>query len=65
MCVVLHKRWSENHISISIKTMKHRDIHRREIVISVIPSDFACSYIRPSTSLDTALVHSGGKRSLD
>lgn len=24
----------------------------------VIPSDFACSYIKPSTSLDTALVHS-------
>lgn len=32
--------------------------YRSEIVISVMPIDFACSYIRPSTSLDTALVHS-------
>jgi hypothetical protein len=29
-----------------------------EIVISVIPSDFACSYINPSTSDETAEVHS-------
>lgn len=29
-----------------------------EIVISVIPSDFACSYISPSTSDETAEVHS-------
>ena len=28
------------------------------MVMSVIPSDLACSYMRPSTSLDTALVHS-------
>jgi hypothetical protein len=29
-----------------------------EIVIKVIPIDLACSYINPSTSLDTAEVHS-------
>lgn len=27
-------------------------------MINVIPSDLACSYIFPSTSLETALVHS-------
>lgn len=32
--------------------------YRRDIVIRVIPTDLACSYICPSTSLDTALVHS-------
>lgn len=29
-----------------------------EMVIKVIPIDLACSYINPSTSLDTAEVHS-------
>ena len=29
-----------------------------EMVIKVIPIDLACSYIKPSTSLDTAEVHS-------
>ena len=29
-----------------------------EMVIRVIPIDLACSYINPSTSLDTAEVHS-------
>lgn len=29
-----------------------------EIVTSVMPRAFACSYISPSTSLDTAEVHS-------
>ena len=29
-----------------------------EMVIRVIPIDLACSYIKPSTSLDTAEVHS-------
>jgi len=32
--------------------------YQREIVISVIPNAFAASYICPSTSLNTALVHS-------
>jgi hypothetical protein len=32
--------------------------YRSEIVINVMPSDFACSYIWPSTSEDTAEVHS-------
>ncbi len=31
------------------------------MVIRVIPRDFACSYMRPSTSLDTALVHSADR----
>lgn len=34
------------------------ETHRRDMVMRVIPKDFACSYIRPSTSLETALVHS-------
>lgn len=34
----------------------------REMVMSEMPSNFACSYIWPSTSLDTALVHSIGTR---
>jgi len=29
-----------------------------EMVIKVIPIDLACSYINPSTSLETAEVHS-------
>jgi hypothetical protein len=33
-------------------------MYLREIVMSEMPSDLACSYIWPSTSLDTALVHS-------
>ena len=32
--------------------------YRSEIVISVIPNILACLYVCPSTSLDTALVHS-------
>lgn len=38
--------------------VQRMETYRSEMVISVIPSDFACSYMRPSTSLDTALVHS-------
>lgn len=36
----------------------HKDPSAHEIVTSVMPSVFACSYIKPSTSLDTADVHS-------
>ena len=32
--------------------------YRNEMVMRVIPNDLAYSYILPSTSLDTALVHS-------
>ena len=32
-----------------------------EMVTNVIPSDFACSYISPSTSDETADVHSSRK----
>lgn len=32
-----------------------------EMVINVIPSDLACSYMSPSTSDDTAEVHSSRK----
>jgi hypothetical protein len=35
-----------------------KETDRRDIVMSVMPRDLACSYICPSTSLDTALVHS-------
>jgi hypothetical protein len=35
-----------------------KETDRRDIVMSVMPRDLACSYICPSTSLETALVHS-------
>lgn len=41
--------------------VEEEGMYLRDMVIRVIPNDFACSYIRPSTSLDTALVHSETK----
>lgn len=38
--------------------------YRSDMVMSVMPRDLAASYIFPSTSLDTALVHSKGMISL-
>jgi hypothetical protein len=35
-----------------------RSVDTYEMVTRVMPMDLACSYINPSTSLDTAEVHS-------
>jgi hypothetical protein len=39
-------------------SLRERKAGTDEMVIKVIPIDLACSYINPSTSLDTAEVHS-------
>lgn len=37
---------------------RERPAYRREIVMRVMPFALSASYMEPSTSLDTALVHS-------
>lgn len=51
-CGILEGMHECYHISVRIEAATH------EIVIRVMPIDLACSYMRPSTSVDTADVHS-------
>lgn len=65
MGVIFCERWPDTITCIlSMKVVHDRALaviaYRKDIVMSVIPSDFACWYIEPSTSVETALVHSIG-----
>ena len=61
MSVVFGERWP-NTIVLSMQVILIEVViviaYRKDMVMSVIPSDFACWYIEPSTSVETALVHS-------